>query len=145
MAETALDKGMKIKSILLFTSIGLVLLVGAAFGIKFLLKGMKDKSTARGLAADANKNIITKELTYSDAEYNSKASSLYKAMEGMGTTWPTVWSVISSLKNKSDFWMLYKTYGTKDEMDLSAWMEDDLDEGEMNKVREHLTKIGVSI
>jgi hypothetical protein len=144
-AETALDKGMKIKSIILFTAIGLVLLVGVGFGVKFLVKGMKDKSAQRQRERDAQKNIITKELSFSPAEYTSMASRLYKAFEGWGTTWNTVKSIVTSLKNKSDFWTLYNKFGTKDDMDLPSYLEDELDESEMRTITDHLTKIGVSI
>lgn len=82
-------------------------------------------------------------LSYSNSEYNSMASRIYAAVKGPGTDEETIYAQFNKLKTKADLLKLIAAFGTKDEMTLSEWLADDLNNSEINKVNEILANAGI--
>lgn len=82
-------------------------------------------------------------LSYSTSEYNSMAARIYAAVKGPGTDEDTIYAQFNKLKTKADLLRLIAAFGTKDEMTLSEWLADDLNNSEINKVNNILANSGI--
>lgn len=74
-----------------------------------------------------------------------KADALYKAMHGVGANYSQVKAVLSGIQ-KNDFILIYNAFGkrkpmdslsltAKDDMDLSAWLQDQFNASELAELR----------
>ncbi|MBN2664798.1 MAG: hypothetical protein JXR68_14205 [Bacteroidales bacterium] len=130
--------------ILVLVIIGLIFLskVGKMFG-------------SNGAVNDAQKEIDTKKLNYSQSEYNSFASQLEEAFRGIGTTEAVVLSVIKKMKNASDWYALFTAFGEKKIKHgfgsltgtLTTHLEYELSDNKSTYelVKAHINSIGVTI
>lgn len=109
----------------------------------------KERQTQR----EAERQVVKSDLTYDDYWYKQAADRLFAAMSGAGTQEKTIYSVIDSLKTKSDWYRLVSTFGMRESKarlskfkgNLISWLEDELKGREMNKVSEKLSKINVTL
>jgi|GEM_PF-6272237 len=117
----------------------IVLIIAFLIGIRFAIRKLRPDDLL-------NKTDVKKSnLTYDDSVYAQIASSLYRAMEGMGTQESVVYSNLAKLKNKDDYYQLIKTFGRKENMNLIEWLVEELDSSEIAQVNSILEKFGESI
>jgi len=135
----------------LFYAIGAVLVgVGIYYGYKKFAELFKGDPSNKGLKA-GDSEIVNKDKSYTDSEYATMADRLFRALNGVGTTWDTVIATINKLRTKTDWLMLAKYFGVRKSTlwtssfsgNLVEWLEEDLDGSEMTKISEILRKIGV--
>lgn len=81
--------------------------------------------------------------TYSNITYVQWADQIYHAVEGMGTDEDSVFQVFYQLRNKVDWVMLKKAFGVRDEMTLNAWIRNDFNVAQINKLNNELRRIKV--
>ena len=128
-------------------------LVFVGWGIKKYVIGSIAHDPSKDTAKDLGKEVNQSRLTYPETTYKTMAVSIYRAMDGAGTSWPTVVRVISALKNADDWKMLVSTFGVKKDTswynsfsgNLIEWLEEDLDGSEMKEISGMLNKINVTI
>lgn len=106
--------------------------------------------------ADITKDlpVDNAKLSFPQQQYLLLASQIYTAMAGAGTDFDTVMRIFGSLKNLDDWNALVKAFGTKSvskwwgysfEGTLIDWLTDELSSGEIDKVNQVLSKIGVTL
>ena len=95
--------------------------------------------------------------TISEAEATAKVSSLQSAANDCdfwGTGATEIIAIIKSLKNKADYYLLNSTFGSKTWAEcgtgsvtgsLTTLLTEELDSGQLQEVRTHLSSIGVNI
>lgn len=123
------------------------------WGIKKYVIGSIARDPSKDTAKDLGKEVNKNRLTYPESTYKTMADSIYRAMDGAGTTWTTVVRVISALRNADDWKMLVSTFGVKKSTvwsssfsgNLIEWLEDELDGSEMKEISGMLNKINVTI
>lgn len=86
------------------------------------------------LADSLNEEIDTNQLTITQAQFNTYASSLYAAMEGAGTDEDKIYAVFRAMKTRADVLQLIKTFGVKDGETLTEWLHGDLSASEIEKI-----------
>jgi hypothetical protein len=121
-------------------------------GITDFFKG-KDIQTEKELkeAVEEEQKKLIEEgqvLTYPLFTYKSDASQLLIAMEGMGTDDDLIYSIFSKMKNDLDITQLIKDFGINNywlatkklitEMDLSAWIYEEMNNSEIEKLNKIL-------
>ena len=143
-------------SVLAIGGIGFAIYKGVKKAIE-KAKGGKEGREAKDELEEAESQGISP--TFSDAEAQSKVSLILSAADGcdpLDNGALEIVNTIKSLKNKADWYLLSSTFGTRtwDECgwgmgdvtgSLSYLLTSDLDTGEMQKVRQHLSSIGVNI
>ncbi len=140
------------------TIIIIAIIVVAYFVFKFASEKFTDWNIKRKMDSDgqANKDIIPKELTYSDSEYIQMAQQLFEAMNGVGTTVDTITGVAKKLKTKSDWLRLVNKFGTRTLSsgivfipdftgDLYQCLESELSTGDKKDINNELAGIGINI
>ena len=93
-------------------------------------------------------------LTYDRGEYFSMCSTLESAMDGSATQEDSIMEVMMRIKTQDDWNFLQKSFGVRKKDggtffsdltgDLKMWLADDLDQGEMEEVRDTLRQHGVN-
>lgn len=66
------------------------------------------------------------------------ADALYNAMKGAGTDYNRVMQVFSNLGNNTDFLLLQREFGIRDDENLNQWINDDLSSGQVSKLNNYL-------
>lgn len=143
-------------SLLAIGGIGFAIYRGVKKAIEKGKEGKESKEAKDELQEVQNQGI---KPTFSDAEAQAKVSILVSAAGGCDT-WgqgaTQMIEVIKSLKNKADYYLLSSTFGTKTWDECGIWTGDvtgslttllteELDSGQMEEVRKHLSSIGVNI
>jgi len=108
-----------------------------------------------GLIRAARDEINQKELSFSEAQYKIMAENLYAAMNGAGTDEEAIYTTLSTLKTKADWYKLVDVYGIKEHSQSSHmgfWsftgnlvesLHNELSSSEKTKVSNILARIGV--
>ena len=100
---------------------------------------------------DLDGHVSQNVKTYTNADYKLMAESLFEAMDGPGTDENSIFTIISSLRTKADWYALADAFGTRKttspwssfEGTLSKWLADELDDDEKQRVNNTLSKFGV--
>lgn len=143
-----------IVGILAVGGIGFAIFRGVKKAIEKGKEGKEGKEAKDELQEAANQGI---QPTISEAEAQAKVATLVSAANdcdpfGQGAT--QIIATIKSLKNKADYYRLSSVFGTKtwDECgtgnvtgSVSTLLTEELDSGQMQEVRRHLSSIGVNI
>ncbi len=108
----------------------LVLIVAVVVCSTKLRTYLKEKEEASAVEDEIKKS----DVTLSKAQLYAYANKLYSAMEGWGTDEDQIHSVFGALMTTSDLYSLISTFGTKDGKTLPAWISDELNEKEINKI-----------
>lgn len=103
-----------------------------------------DAQHNRELARDLDEEISPEKVTITQEQFNSFASKLYHAMKGLGTREQDIFDVFEQMQSRSDVLQLIKTFGIKDGDNLKAWLYDDLNSSEINKINQILATNGVN-
>ena len=125
-----------------------IALIGAAY-LFFKDKDWSENETSNALGKEVDK----KDLTFQDSHYLAMADQLFIAMEGAGTDPDSILEVLSSLETPSDWFLLVKEFGTKENTTL-WWSErqnlieffgSELSNSDLNEyVKQPLREIGVN-
>lgn len=145
-----------IVGILAVGGIGFAVYKGIKKAIEKAKEGKEGKEAKDELQEAASQGI---QPTISEAEAQAKVSQLVSAANecdifGQGAV--QIIAVIKSLKNKADYYLLSSAFGTKtwDECGIgtgdvtgsvATLLVEELDSGQMEEVRAHLSSIGVNI
>jgi hypothetical protein len=111
---------------------------------------IKDIINTQG--TDPGAHVSSNVRTYKDADYKLMAESLYSAMDGVGTDEGTIFSIISSLRTKADWYALVDAFGTRETSSmwsdfkgtLTKWLSDELSDSEKERVNQTLSKFDVA-
>ena len=144
--------------------LSIVIVAGIGFGIYREIKKAIEKAREGKESRESKQELELLESqgikpTISEAEATTKVSQLIESANGcdpFGTGATTIIQVIKSLKNEADWFLLNKQFGTKtwDECgwgagdvtaSLGGLLTAELDGGQMDEVRKHLTSINVNI
>lgn len=145
-----------IVGILAVGGVGFAIYRGVKKAIEKGKEGKEGREAKDELQAAVSQGI---QPTISEAEAQAKVAQLVSAANecdvlGQGAT--QIISVIKSLKNKADYYLLSSAFGTKT-WDECGWgtgdvtgsvatlLVEELDTGQMEEVRRHLSSIGVNI
>jgi hypothetical protein len=140
--------------VLAIGGVGFAIYKGVKKAIEKAKEGKEGREAKDELAEAAQQGI---QPTISNAEAESKVSSLMSAADdcdfwGQGAT--QIIAVIKTLKNKADYLLVSSKFGTKTWKDcgsgnvtgsLTTLLVEELDSGQMQEVRQHLSSIGVNI
>lgn len=94
--------------------------------------------------------IKKKELTYDISQYLTFADKLYTAMSSIMDDEDAIYSVMTSLRTKSDVLQLIKSFGdrriqfTLGSSPLSQWFQNRLSKSEIAKINEILSRNSIS-
>ena len=115
--------------------------------VKFIKEKIEDYNSTSGYKVEENN------LSYTTSEYKAMADQLFNAMDGLGTDDTVIYDVLNRLNNIDDWNYLVKMYGTRSNTSwvssfsgiLTTWLRDELDDSEVKKVNNILSKMGVTI
>lgn len=101
---------------------------------------------------DPGAHVTSNVRTYSDADYDLMAESLFEAMDGAGTDEDSIFTILSSLRTKADWYALVDAFGTREtssmwsnfEGTLTKWLSDELSDSEKARVNQILSKFDVA-
>lgn len=82
-----------------------------------------------------NNPVESNNLTQADSWYSSAADSIFNAMNGYGTDYDTIISLVTTLQNQDDWNQLKRKYGTRT---LEHFLYDDLTGGLVEHLRSEL-------
>lgn len=109
---------------------------------------IEEKSEKHALAAQGIKP------SYSANQYVTMAEDLFEAMDGPGTTFPTIQNVFKKMKNDYDVLELEAAFGLRsssysiswltDPTDLRDWLRGDLSEDLLKSLNNQLSRQGIS-
>ncbi len=126
----------KTKTVKVVTISAIVLMV-VAIAILIVVK-YKDQLTDtiknRELAESLDEEINQNDISLTQMQFNTYASSLYAAMDGPGTDEDKIYNVFRAMGTRSDVLQLIKTFGVKDGETLTEWMYGDLSSKEIDKI-----------
>ncbi len=126
----------KTKTVKVVTISAIVLMV-VAIAILIVVK-YKDQLTDtiknRELAESLDEEINQNDISLTQMQLNTFASSLYAAMDGPGTDEDKIYNVFRAMGTRSDVLQLIKTFGVKDGETLTEWMYGDLSSKEIDKI-----------
>lgn len=118
-------------------AISAIVLLVVAIAILIVVK-YKDKLTDtiknRELAESLDEEINQSDISLTQMQLNTYASSLYAAMDGPGTDEDKIYNVFRAMGTRSDVLQLIKTFGVKDGETLTEWMYGDLSSKEIDKI-----------
>ncbi len=131
--------------------IWVLIIIISIFGLYFLIKFIKEKIDE--YLATSDYKVVSSNLSYTTSEYKAMADQLYNAMNGAGTDETVIYDVLNRLNTVDDYNQLVKTFGTRSASSfvtsfsgtLQTWLRDELDDSEVKKVNNILSKMGVSI
>ena len=128
-------------------AISAIVLVVVAIVILLVVK-YKDKLTDtlknRELAESLNEEINQDDITLTQMQLNTFASSLYAAMDGAGTDEDKIYNVFRAMGTRSDVLQLIKTFGVKDGETLTEWLYGDLSSKEIDKINSILANNNIN-
>jgi hypothetical protein len=148
MSKTIFDKlGNRPKdraiNMLLLLVVVAVLIFGGYFGIRFIVRKIKEKNTATH--KELNESIASGvPLSFSETQYQNMSDTLYAAMNGVGTNEGAIFGVFESVKNISDVLKLIDVFGLKKGENLGQWLKDDLSTSEIAKINNTLKSKGIN-
>lgn len=95
---------------------------------------------------EARRDVKKRKLTYADATYYQLADSLYQAFNvwPWGTEEKEVFRVMKLMRNQSDWNMLVSAFADRNGT-LPAWLQWELNDGEMKQARKILKQNGITI
>lgn len=128
-------------------TIAAIVLVVVAIIVILIVKykgKLSDTIKNRTLAESLDEEIDQDNITLTQMQLNTYASSLYAAMKGAGTNENKIYSVFRGLGTRSDVLQLIKTFGVKDGMTLTEWMNDDLSSKEIDKINSILANNNIN-
>jgi len=111
---------------------------------------IKDIVNTQG--SDPGAQVTSNVRTYNDADYKLMAESLFEAMDGLGTDENSIFTILSSLRTKADWYALVDAFGTRKtssmwsdfEGTLTKWLSDELSDSEKTRVNQILSKFGIA-
>ena len=109
----------------------IVIVVVVKYGKKF-----KEWVNEKLQSKELEKEIETNETSFSPTQLNAYATTLFYAMEGVGTNEEKIYSVFEQMKTRSDILALIQAYGIKDSMNLNQWISSELTSRELKKLNE---------
>jgi hypothetical protein len=147
-----------IVGVLAIGGVGFAIYKGVKKAIDKAKEGKEGKEAKDELVEAAKEGV---QPTFSNAEAQAKVSSLLSAAAGCdptGSGATQIIAIMKSLKNKADYYLLSTTFATKT-WDNCSWVSpfgdvtgslatlltEELDSGQMTKVRQHLSSIDVNI
>lgn len=128
-----------------------IVIVIAVLLIWWLSSKLKNVIKAGGNSVIGNVDLATymtqsgEKLSYAEEEYDNMANTLYRAMKGAGTDEDAIYRVFNRMNNTADLKKLKLAFGTRDDMTLGEWLEDDLSTSEINKVNNILSTKGITM
>ncbi len=146
------QQGLSGGTIVIVAVLGSVGIIMSYFLVVKLMNKLKHNES-KDLVKDADKEIEAKSTTYKESDYQSMADSIYRAMDGVGTSYEPIKTIIKKLKTRSDWYALIKAFGVRSTTswvstfkgNLLDWLGDELDESEYNYIKDMLKLINVII
>ena len=128
-------------------AISVVVLVIVAIIILIVVKykgKLTDTIKNRELAESLDEEINQDDITLTQTQLNTFASSLYAAMDGAGTDEDKIYNVFRAMGTRSDVLQLIKTFGVKDGETLTEWLNGDLSSKEIDKINSILANNNIN-
>lgn len=128
-------------------AISVVVLVIVAIIILIVVKykgKLTDTIKNRELAESLDEEINQDDITLTQTQLNTFASSLYAAMDGAGTDEDKIYNVFRAMGTRSDVLQLIKTFGVKDGETLTEWLNGDLSSKEIDKINNILANNNIN-
>ena len=128
-------------------AISVVVLVIVAIIILIVVKykgKLTDTIKNRELAESLDEEINQDDITLTQTQLNTFASSLYAAMDGLGTDEDKIYNVFRAMGTRSDVLQLIKTFGVKDGETLTEWLNGDLSSKEIDKINSILANNNIN-
>ncbi len=128
-------------------AISAIVMVILALIIIILIKykgKLTDSVKNRELAESLDEEINQSDITLTQTQLNTYASSLYAAMDGPGTDEDKIYNVFRAMGTRSDVLQLIKTFGVKDGETLTEWMNGDLSSKEIDKINRILANNNIN-
>lgn len=133
----------------------IILLIFASYkGYKFVVNFF---NKSKDLTKDAEDQLNKNNLSYSDMDYESMASTLEIALKGTWTDYEPIKTVMLRLKNRDDWAALVIAFGVRTNKhtigsdftgNLTEWLVDELGttfSSEYSEISQILSKIGVQL
>ena len=132
--------------------LGSIAVIATVLLVNKIINKLKHNKS-KDLIKEADKEIEKPSLTYNEVDYDSMATSLFDAMDGVGTSWQPIVTVIKKLKTRSDWYALVKAFGVRETTSMFStfkgnlidWFSDELDESEYKYINDKLKLINVII
>lgn len=121
-------------------AIAIFLIVKLKGGVKSIVNDDKNNK----LIDEINKEQNTDDITLTQLQFNAYASSLKKALQGLGTDEKKIYNVFQQMNTRSDVLQLIKTFGVVDGENLNEWLNDDLNAKEIDKINQILAEKGIN-
>ena len=126
-------------SVLVLVIVAIIILIVVKYKGK-LTDTIKNRELAESLDEEINQN----DITLTQMQLNTFASSLYAAMDGAGTDEDKIYNVFRAMGTRSDVLQLIKTFGVKDGETLTEWLNGDLSSKEIDKINSILANNNIN-
>lgn len=97
-----------------------------------------DHEANERLIQGMNEEILSEEITLTQAQFNSCVNKLVSAMSGWGTNEDKVYEVFEEMNTRSDVLQLIKSFGIKNSQNLNEWIHGDLNNSEITHINQIL-------
>lgn len=121
-------------------AVAIFLIVKLKGGVKSIVNDDKNNK----LIDEINKEQNADDITLTQLQFNAYASSLKKALQGLGTDEKKIYNVFQQMNTRSDVLQLIKTFGVVDGENLNEWLNDDLSAKEIDKINQILAEKGIN-
>ena len=146
------QKKISTSTIVIVGVLGSIAVITTVLLVNKIINKLKHNKS-KDLIKEADKEIEKPSLTYKEVDYHSMADSLFGAMDGVGTSWQPIVTVIKKLKTRSDWYALVKAFGVRETTSMFStfkgnlidWFSDELDESEYKYINDKLKLINVTI
>ena len=112
----------------------LVIVIVLVVKFKDIKNLVLDKQANQKLVDEANQTIVVSDISITQDQFHTYAQKLYKAMKGAGTDEKAIYEVFEAMNSRSDVQQLIKTFGVKDGENLTEWLYDDLNAGDIEHI-----------
>ena len=126
-------------SVLVLVMVAIIILIVVKYKGK-----LTDTIKNRELAESLDEEINQDDITLTQTQLNTFASSLYAAMDGLGTDEDKIYNVFRAMGTRSDVLQLIKTFGVKDGETLTEWLNGDLSSKEIDKINSILANNNIN-
>ena len=126
-------------SVLVLVIVAIIILIVVKYKGK-----LTDTIKNRELAESLDEEINQDDITLTQTQLNTFASSLYAAMDGLGTDEDKIYNVFRAMGTRSDVLQLIKTFGVKDGETLTEWLYGDLSSKEIDKINSILANNNIN-
>jgi hypothetical protein len=126
-------------SVLVLVIVAIIILIVVKYKGK-----LTDTIKNRELAESLDEEINQDDITLTQTQLNTFASSLYAAMDGAGTDEDKIYNVFRAMGTRSDVLQLIKTFGVKDGETLTEWLNGDLSSKEIDKINSILANNNIN-